>query len=218
MVLVQDYHFALLPQIIKRNRPDAEVGLFWHIPWPNAEVFSICPWRKEILLGMLGADMIGFHTQQYCNNFLETVSKEIEAIVDFEEFSITRENHTTYVKPFPISVAFTNGAKTDAKPKSTVLEKHKLEVEFLGIGVDRLDYTKGIMEKLKGLEFFFEAHPEYQKRFTFLQIAPPTREGVRKYREFNEDVTQEAERINRKFEKGGWRPILLLKQHHSHEE
>ncbi len=218
MVLVQDYHFALLPRMIKNSRPDAEVGFFWHIPWPSAETFSICPWRKEILEGMLGADVLGFHTQQYCNNFLDTVSKEIESIVNFEEFSITRGNHTTYVKPFPISVAFTNDEKTDTLPTSGIIEKNKLHTEFLGIGVDRMDYTKGLMEKLKGLEFFFSLYPEYMEKFTFLQIAAPSREGVQKYREFNEEVTAEALRINKKLERNGWKPIVLLKEHFSHKE
>ena len=218
LILVQDYHLALLPRMIKNSRPDAEIGFFWHIPWPSAETFSICPWRKEILDGMLGADILGFHTQQHCNNFLDTVSKEIESIVNFEEFSITRGDHTTYVKPFPISVAFPNNGKAGKAPKSALMEKYKLNTEFFGIGVDRMDYTKGIMEKLKGLEFFFSLYPEYQERFTFLQIAPPSREGVKKYREFNEDVTREAERINKKFEKNGWKPVVLHKEHCSYEE
>lgn len=218
MILVQDYHFALLPKMIKDSRPDAEVGYFWHIPWPSAETFSICLWRKEILEGMLGADILGFHTQQHCNNFLDTVSKEVEAIVNFEEFSITRENHTTYVKPFPISVSFSNEGGGLKVPAPAIAEKYKLHTEFLGIGVDRMDYTKGILEKLKGLEFFFSLHPEFQERFTFLQIAAPSREGVKKYLEFSEDVSREAERVNRKFERNDWKPILLLKEHHSHEE
>ena len=218
MVLVQDYHFALLPRMIKNSCPNAEVGFFWHTPWPSAETFSICPWRKEILEGMLGADILGFHTQQYCNNFLDTVSKEIESIVNFEEFSITRENHTTYVKPFPISVAFPDNGKTDMVPTSGIVEKYKLHTEFLGIGVDRLDYTKGLLEKLKGLEFFFSLHPEYIERFTFLQIAPPTREAVQKFHEFNEAVTAETARVNKKFEKNGWKPVVLLKEHFSHKE
>lgn len=218
MVLVQDFHLALLPRLIKNNRSDAEVGLFWHIPWPSAETFSICPWRKEILDGMLGADLIGFHTQQHCLNFMETVSKEIESIVNFDEFSITRGNHTTYVKPFPISVAFPGGAKIDNFSKSAVLQKYKISTELLGVGVDRMDYTKGIMEKLKGLEFFFTLHPEYQGKFTFLQVAPSSREGVQKYREFGEEVATEVERINKTFEKKGWKPIVLVRESLSHED
>ncbi len=218
MVMVQDYHFALLPKMIKDSRPDAEIGIFWHIPWPSAETFSICPWRKEVLEGMLGADLIGFHTQQHCNNFLETVSKEVESIVNFEEFSITRGNHTTHVKPFPISVAFPDSGNTNMSPASDFRETYKINSQYLGIGVDRLDYTKGFMEKLKGLEFFFGLHPDFIEKFTFLQIAPFSREGVQKYREFNEVVTAEVDRINKKFERNNWKPIVMLKKHFSHKD
>ncbi|MCL5666999.1 MAG: trehalose-6-phosphate synthase [Patescibacteria group bacterium] len=216
IVLIQDYHFALLPEMVKNSRPDAEVGLFWHTPWPSAEVFSICPWRKEILKGMLGADIVGFHTQQYCNNFLETVGKEIESLVDLERFSVTHGGHTAYIKPFPISVDFT-GTK-DQIFKSQMPQDLGIRSKYLGIGIDRLDYTKGILERLKGLEFFFEMYPAYQGQLTFLQIAPPTRQGVEKYREFAAEVTREAERINQKFAGNGWQPIVLLKEHYSHEE
>ncbi|HVU80238.1 MAG TPA: trehalose-6-phosphate synthase [Candidatus Paceibacterota bacterium] len=215
MVLVQDFHLALLPRMVKNSRPDAEVGLFWHIPWPSAEKFSICPWRKEILDGMLGADLIGFHTQQHCLNFMDTVSKEIECIVNFEEFSITRGNHTTHVKPFPISIAFNSGAK---KASAALPEKYGVRTQLVGIGVDRMDYTKGILEKLKGLEFFFSLHPEYQEKFTFIQIAPSSREGVAKYREFAEEVAAETRRVNQQFERNGWKPVVLIKENLTHEE
>jgi len=161
IILVQDYHFALLPEMIKKSRPDAQVGLFWHIPWPNTEVFNICPWRKQILKGMLGADVLGFHTQQHCNNFLETVSKEIESLVDLEKFAITHENHITYIKAFPISVTFNNEEHSKVVPKSELIESLKLKSKILGIGVDRLDYTKGILERFKALEFFFDNYPKF---------------------------------------------------------
>ena len=218
VILIQDYHFALLPEMIKKSRPDAEVGIFWHIPWPNAESFSICPWRKEILEGMLGADVVGFHTQQYCNNFLETVGKEVESLADLEKFAITHQGHTAYIKPFPISVAFTNGGAKSTEPKSPLLEDWGIKTKFLGLGIDRLDYTKGILERLRGVEFFFDLYPAYKEQLTFLQIAPPSREGVEKYRQFNEEVSQEAERINQKFQSGSWQPVVLLKKHHTHEE
>lgn len=217
IILVQDYHFALLPAMLKKSRPDAEIGIFWHIPWPSAEVFSICPWRKEILAGMLGADVVGFHTQQYCNNFLETVSKELESLVDLEKFAITHKGHTAQIKPFPISVAFIDG-KESAEPKPPLLEELGLKPKYLGLGVDRLDYTKGILEKLRSVEFFFDMHPDFKEQFTLLQIAPPSREGVAKYRQFNQEVTAEAERINKKFAANGWQPVVLLKKHYSHEE
>lgn len=219
MILVQDYHFALLPRMIKKSRPDASVALFWHIPWPSAENFSICPPRKELLDGMLGADLIGFHTQQYCNNFMDTVGKEIEALIDFERFSISRDGHTSNIEAFPISIAFTNGeGEKPAPTDKSVFQKLGIETEFVGLGVDRLDYTKGILERFKAIEFFLDLHPEYCEKFTFLQISSPSRESSQKYREYGEECSTAAERVNEKFAKGGWRPIVFEKRHYSHEE
>ena len=144
MVLIQDYHFALLPALIKRERPDARVAIFWHIPWPNFESFSICPWQDELLLGMLGADLIGFHTQYYCNNFLETVERAIEARIDWQHFSVTRGQHTTYVKPFPISVAPAFVEEPPQVSREAMLAQLGVTAEWVGVGVERLDYTKGL--------------------------------------------------------------------------
>ncbi len=219
IILIQDYHFALLPAMIKHSRPDAEIALFWHIPWPNVESFSICPWRKEILEGMLGADVVGFHTQQYCNNFLETVGKEIESLVDLEKFSVTHNGHMAFIKPFPISVAFpTTPVETSEETRPPLLDSLGIKTKHLGIGVDRMDYTKGIIERLRGIEFFFKAYPEYKGKFTFLQIAPPSREKVKRYREFGQEVDDEAVRINQELAEAGWTPIVLLREHHTHEE
>lgn len=218
LVLIQDYHLALLPRMIKKSRPDAVVGIFWHIPWPNAEAFSVCPWSKEILEGMLGADVLGFHTQQHCNNFVDTVNGEIEALTDLETFAITRKGHTAYVKPFPIGVAFENGEDAVLEKESKILEKTGIQTKYLGLGVDRMDYTKGILEKLRGIEFFFDLYPLYKGKFTFLQVASPTREEVEKYRQFSQEVIKEAKRINKKLQDGMWRPIILLNEHHTHEE
>lgn len=220
LILIQDFHFSLLSQMIKKSRPDAKIGLFWHVPWPSPEVFNICPWHKEIVEGMLGADIIGFHTQQYCNNFMDTVGKEIESIVDLEQFSITLKGHTTNIRPFPISVAFPSkeDEKIMIKRGEEMLKQFSINTEFVGLGVDRLDYTKGILERFKGIEFFFNMYPTYKEKFTFLQIAPPSREGVEKYRQFNEEVTSQAELINKKFGKNGWEPIVLIKKNLSHDE
>ena len=220
IILVQDYHFALLPRMIKKSRPDAQVGLFWHIPWPSAEHFSICPWRKDILEGMLGADLIGFHTQQYCNNFLETVGKEVESLIDLELFSVTRDEHVSQIKPFPISIAFTNGKDSESvpEPDTHILEELGIFAEHLALGVERLDYTKGILERFKAVEFFLDANPDYRGKFVLLQIASPSREESERYREYAEKVEAEAERVNEKFGTNGWKPIRFEHRHHSHEE
>jgi trehalose 6-phosphate synthase len=219
VILVQDYHFALLPRMIKNARPDAQVGIFWHIPWPAAEQFSICPWRKEILDGLLGADVVGFHTQQYCNNFTETVAKEIESLIDYEHFTITREGHTSHIEAFPISIAFTEGNEfVDDGAEKRALEALGVSSEFVGLGVERLDYTKGILERFKAIEFFFDEHPDYCERFTFLQIAAPSRESVQKYRDYAEAVESEAERINARFATRSWKPIHFEHRSFTHAE
>jgi trehalose-6-phosphate synthase len=221
-ILVQDYHFALLPKLIKQARPDAKVAIFWHIPWPNAESFGICPWQKELLSGMLGADLIGFHTQFHCNNFLETVNNLLESRVIWENFSVKIGNHFTLVKPFPISISFTlKDFESDTREKPAIanlLKSHGLQAEFMGIGVDRIDYTKGLLEKFLAIERFLEKHHSYQGRFTFVQIGAPSRSLLKTYADTIAAVENEASRINSKFKSKNWQPILFLKRHHSHEE
>jgi len=222
VVLIQDFHFALLPRLIKEKRPDATIGLFWHIPFPNTESFSICPWKKEILDGMLGADIIGFHTQNHCNNFMNTVGRELEALRDMDTFTITKNNHATAVKPFPISIAF---SKNSSEPQKTqhinskeALRKLGVKTEYVGIGVDRLDYTKGIPERLQAVEIFLTKYPAYVEKFTFIQISAPSRTDIPEYKQFAEKVEEEINRINNKFKKNDWKPILFLHKHHSHEQ
>lgn len=224
IILIQDFHLALLPSLIKNKRPDATIGIFWHIPWVSAESFSICPWKKEILDGMLGSDLIGFHTQQYCNNFVDTVGKELESLIDYERFAVTRNEHTSFIKAFPISIAFSNGIQDDfsekqlANDERDVVKKLNLNTKYLGVGVDRMDYTKGIMERLKGIDIFLRKYPSFHGEFTFVQIAAPSRSEVEKYREFAEQVKDEVVRINLEHGTQKWKPIVLLYEQHTHEE
>ena len=225
VLLIQDYHFALLPKLIKKERPDARVAIFWHIPWPNPEAFGICPWQRDLLDGLLGADLVGFHIQSHCDNFLETVNRALESRVEWEQFSVNRENHVTAVKPFPISVAPNmERSKTphdwrlaDAE-REALLKELGVETLYLGVGVDRVDYTKGILERFLAVERFLERYPSYQGKFTFIQIGAPSRTHIRRYHEFMAEVEAEAERINWRFRMDGWKPIVFLKRHHSHEE
>jgi alpha,alpha-trehalose-phosphate synthase [UDP-forming] len=223
IVLVQDYHFALLPRLIKERRPDARVAIFWHIPWPNPEAFGICPWQRELLDGMLGADLIGFHIQAHCNNFLATVDRTLESRIDWEHFAVNRHNHLTTVRPFPISVAGNgNGASADgdasAAERTALYRELGGKPAFIGLGVDRVDYTKGIPEKLRGVERLFDLYPAYREQFTFIQIGAPSRTHIKRYQDLTTEVEQEAERINRRFRTGAWRPIVFLNRHHSHAE
>jgi alpha,alpha-trehalose-phosphate synthase [UDP-forming] len=224
IVFIQDFHFALLPKMIKDKRPDAQIILFWHIPWPNAESFGICPFRKELLEGMLGADIVGFHTQLHCNNFIETVRRELEALINVEKFAITRNSHISYVKPFPISIPFYNNDKDqltadEAKQgNKELLKELGIKAEFIGLGVERLDYTKGIIERFLSVEKFLEKYPHYVTKFVFIQIAAPSRSGIKKYDQFGEDVEKEVARINNKFKNKNWKPIIYLRKHHSQAE
>lgn len=220
IVLIQDFHFCLLAKMIKKKRPDATIGLFWHIPWVSAESFSICPWKKEILMGMLGADLIGFHTQLHCNNFIESVGRELESLINFEQYTVTKEDHTSVIKPFPISIAFSNDIhhvedeSADFKP----FTKLGVHTPYIAFGVDRMDYTKGILERLKAVEIFLRKYPQYQERFTFVQIAAPSRSKIKKYQDFTQDVKQEVERINSLYKRKNWKPIVLDINHHNHGE
>ena len=225
VVLVQDYHFALLPRMLKEKRPDARVAIFWHIPWPNPEAFGICPWQRQLVDGLLGADLIGFHVQSHCNNFLHTVDRVVESRVDWEHFSVTRQNHRTIVRPFPISVDLVEDHEVEADSygvnyleRSTLMHSVGVEAAFVGVGVDRVDYTKGIHERFRAIERFLEKYPKYQGQFTFIQIGAPSRTHIKRYHDLMGELEAEAERINWRFQSGKWRPILFLKQQHSHKE
>ena len=227
VIVVQDYHFALLPQLIKAERPDARVAIFWHIPWPNPEAFGICPWQRELLEGLLGADLIGFHIQAHCNNFLETVDRVLESRIERDRSAVSRHGHVTVVKRFPISVAMDATGEPDQESASSelrylhraeLLAQHGVRAPFMGIGVDRVDYTKGIPERLRGLERFFEKYPSYRGEFTFVQIGAPSRSEIKRYHDLMVEVEEEAARINRRFQTNDWRPIVLLTRHHSREQ
>ncbi|HMK28580.1 MAG TPA: trehalose-6-phosphate synthase [Terriglobales bacterium] len=224
LLLAQDYHFALLPRLVKLRRPDARVAIFWHIPWPNPEAFGICPWQRVLLDGLLGADLVGFHVQSHCNNFLATVDRALESRVDWEHFSVRRFGHLTMVRPFPISVDFTESEPREEAhvaihaERPALLRELGIESMFLGVGVDRVDYTKGILERFQAVELFLEKYPSYVKQFTFVQIGAPSRTHIKRYHDFLAEVEAEAERINWRFQSGKWKPILFLKRQHSHQE
>jgi trehalose 6-phosphate synthase len=224
LLLVQDYHFALLPKMVKEARPDVRVAIFWHIPWPNPEAFRICPWQRELLDGLLGADLVGFHIQAHCNNFLETVDTALESRIEWERFAVKRNNHTTLVRPFPISVDY---RESQSEPGASIspyelraglLKNLGVKAKFLGVGVDRIDYTKGIIERFRGVERFLEKYPAYRKQFTFVQIGAPSRTNIPRYDNLIHEVEEDANRINARFQTSDWKPIVLLTRHHDHHE
>ncbi|MBI4743075.1 MAG: trehalose-6-phosphate synthase [Betaproteobacteria bacterium] len=223
IVLVQDYHFALLPKMIREQLPNATVISFWHIPWPNPESFAICPWREEILAGMLGSSILGFHTQFHCNNFVDTVDRFLEARVDRESFTVSLGGKLTAVRRYPISIAW--------PPEPEMLEKSVADCRAdlrlandlppdhrLGTGVDRLDYTKGIVERFRAIERLLELKPEWVGRFSFVQIAAPTRSGIDEYQHHEAQVRTLATRINARFARNGSPPIVLKIEHHGPRE
>jgi alpha,alpha-trehalose-phosphate synthase [UDP-forming] len=233
IVFMQDYHFALLPRLVKAVRPDARVAIFWHIPWPNPEAFGICPWQNELLDGLLGADLIGFHIPLHCSNFLASVDRALEARTDREHMTVLRNGHQTTVSPYPISVAFDGplpdledltAAEVEMEDEELAYARDELLKEFgvraktLLLGVDRMDYTKGIIERLNAIENLLEEHPWYRERVTMVQIAAPSRTRIASYADLGRNVEETVERINRRFQTGHWKPVVLIDRQASHEE
>jgi trehalose 6-phosphate synthase len=219
MVLVQDYHLALVPRFLKAKRPDIRVGIFWHIPWPNPEAFRICPWRAEILQGMLGADLVGFHLQQYCNNFLDTVDRMVEARLDWDHFAAEVRGHRSIVRPFPISVENWSernlpAADSPAATAGALRAAHGLGAARVVLGVDRIDYTKGLPERLRAIDRLFEKYPEQRGKVTFVQLGAPSRTHIRRYRELVAEIESRADEVNWRYRTDGWSPVRLLIAHH----
>jgi trehalose 6-phosphate synthase len=219
IVLVQDYHFALLPRYLRELLPRATILTFWHIPWPSAELFGICPWAEELLDGLLGSSIVGFHTQAHCNNFNESVDRYLESRLDRERHSVIQGGRETLVRPYPISIEWpshwTEGAPPVTACRAEVRREFGLpEDALLGVGVDRLDYTKGIEERLLAVERLLERSPEYQGRFWFVQVAAPSRSAIPAYQSLDSRVEALAKRINERVGRPGWDPIILAKRHH----
>ena len=218
-VFIQDYQFTLLGKMIKEKRPDAAVALFWHIPWPNPEVFSICPYYKEILDGMLGCDLIGFHVQYHCNNFLDTANRLLESRVDTEKFSVVRADKETFVRAFPISV---DPESADAADLAASIDKLRKDYELgdktVILGVERIDYTKGIVERLLAVDRFLEKYPQYKDKCVFIQIAAPSRTHIKRYHDLMGEIDELVEKINWKHSDGAAKPLIYLKRHFSTDE
>lgn len=222
-LFIQDYHFMLLPKLIKEINPKAKIALFWHIPWPNPEVFRICPWKKELLEGLLGADLLGFHIHYHVDNFLETINHSLEAKVDKVASSITYQGRETLVRPYPISIDFEKISKGAASKEvrddiKKVKEELGITSELIGIGTDRLDYTKGIIEKFTAIDRFLEKYPEYQGRFVYIQIGTLSRIHLDTYKRLNDEINSLVERINWKYSSDNWSPIILIRKYFTPQE
>jgi trehalose 6-phosphate synthase len=221
IVFVQDYHFALLPRMLKQVRPDLVVLHFWHIPWPNREVVRICPWQEELLDGLLGNDLLSFHIQYHCNNFLETVDRGMEAKVDLERFSVTRNGHTTLVQPHPISIdpdLIASFAPADpAAEERQLRRKLGLRNRKLLVGVDRVDYTKGLPERFRAVDRLLELQPKLKGKFHLVQVGAPSRVHIGEYRQLNQQLVALAEEINWRHGSSTWKPIVFINEHYASE-
>jgi trehalose 6-phosphate synthase len=217
-VWIQDFHLSLLPKLLKDARPDLMVAQFWHVPWPTPEIFRLCPWKTDILKGLLANDLVGFHLRYHCDNFLETIDRELEARVDRERSSAFSSGHETQVRRMPISIDFERTVEIADSPAvrkriDEFRESLGIHTEFLILGVDRFDYTKGIPERIRALDRFLEKYPEYLGRVTLLQTGPVSRVHVREYKELNDRVNAMVEEVNWRHGVNSWQPIILTRGH-----
>ena len=217
-IFLQDYHLTLVPKLIKQANPKAKIALFWHIPWPNPEVFRICPWKNEILEGLLGADLLGFHIHYHADNFMETINHNLEAKVNKVTSTVTYQGTETIVRPYPISIDYEKifkeaSSQAVASDIDKVKEGLGITSELIGVGTDRIDYTKGITEKFEAINLFLEKYPEFQGRLVYIQIGSLSRIHLETYKKLNDDINSLVERINWKYSSDNWSPIIFIRKY-----
>ncbi len=218
VMLVQDYHFALAPRYIRRNLPESTVVTFWHIPWPHARDFEICPWAPQLLHGLLGSSILGFQTEEDCSHFMDCAESCLDAEVDRQGRVVVHQGHRTLVRAYPVSIDWPNRWAADSPPIPVCRESVRAELGLardvlIGIGVDRLDYTKGIDHKFLAIEQLLESHPHLAGRFALVQVAEPSRSVLPAYQALRARLIETADRINRRFAAGRCPPIVLLERH-----
>jgi trehalose-6-phosphate synthase len=216
-VFIQDYHFGLLPGILRRANPELRIAQFWHIPWPNSETFRTFPWKQELLEGLLGNDLLGFQLPHHCENFLDSIRRNLDAVVDPDRAYVTHKERLTSVRAFPISIDFEQYERMASSPdilQGRAVWKALIGYmpEILGIGIDRIDYTKGIPERLQALDLLFADHPEYRGKLTFVQVGVPSRTAISDYQQLNDSVAEQIGAINSKWARGSWKPLVFI--HH----
>ncbi len=214
LVWIQDYHLALVPKMLRDARPDILIAQFWHIPWPTSNLFQICPWKEEIIEGMLGSQLLGFHVQSYGLNFLHSVGKTLEAKVDYDNNTVTYKDNVTTVTSVPIGIDYRAVSQSAQKTKTfgkSFIKKHLTSsYKYLALGVERIDYIKVIPERIRAIDRFLEKYPEYQKQFTYLSIAIPTRKLIRRYEDLNKEIELLADKVNFKYGTPNWQPINFI--------
>lgn len=216
-VWFHDYHLALAPRFVRSRRPDLSLAHFWHIPWPPLEIFRVTPQARDLLDGLLANDLVGFHLPSYANHFLHCAAEALGAAVDWRERTAAYEGHVCSVGAFPISTDVDAFREAAASPEAAA-QAQRLRGRYvigdgqLGIGVDRMDYSKGLPEKLKALDLLWERYPEFRERFTFVQVAVPTRTDIEAYDELTNKVERLVWEMNDRYGTRRWRPVHLIKR------
>lgn len=224
IVLVQDYHLALVPALVRAKLPHATIVSFWHIPWPHPDQMGMCPWLPELLRGLLGSDIVGFQTPQHLRNFADLARRSGKEVLQGEAPKVVQHSHTTQIRSYPISIAWPTVSEAAKVPivescRGAVRARWSLGPQGkLIVGVDRFDYTKGIMERLQAFEQLLVTQPQWKGLVRFVQVAAPTRTGLKEYSDFQIQVFAEVARINARFATSDDEPIVLLDQHHDRAE
>lgn len=222
IIWVHDYHLCLVPGMLRNERPELTIAHFWHIPWPDWSVFRICPQAKEIIEGLLGNDIIGFQTPLFVKNFMDCARECLDAELDYSTASINFKGHITKLKAFPISVDYDkfNSAAASKNTDATIRKiKGHLGItdEYIGIGVDRLEYTKALIKRLQAINLFFERYERFRGKLVFIQIAVPTR-MKEPYISYKKSVEDLVARINKRYSTGSWKPIIYINTKIEHKE
>ena len=213
VVLTQDYHLALLPQYLRESDAPIITGQFWHIPWPHAEIFRICPWQSELVEGLLGNNLLGFHIGDHCSNFMDTASRTLPVRVDQEYNRIDYRDETTLVRPFPISIDFDDICQFSESPVVAeemvrIQDEWGLGGQIIGLGIDRVDYTKGIPHRFRAIGRFFEKYPQYLGKVVFVQAGVLSRSDIEAYQQLGGQIDHLVDEINGRFGRAGWQPIV----------
>ncbi|MBF6569453.1 MAG: trehalose-6-phosphate synthase [Candidatus Binataceae bacterium] len=213
LIWIQDFHLALVPQLLHEKRPELPIGIFWHVPFPPEQLFRIFPWRSELLYGMLGSDLIGFHTNTYVKHFLDCCERILGLHVDRQAGEVMVEHRRVRVGAFPLGIPadhFATLAASERVHERADRIRRALRSQIVVLGVDRLDYTKGILERLAGFERFLENNPEYHRRVALVLIAVPSRTKLADYATLKRQLDEQVGRVVGRFSSEGWVPIRYL--------
>ena len=213
-IWIQDYHLLLVADYLRKLGVGNKIGLFLHIPFPTYEIFRILPQRQELLNAMLCYDLVGFHTKSYVSNFRRSVRRLVgQSLAPAGTYVIENEGHSTHIYDFPISVDtqyILDLNEAEATHKLSKDLREKIRQPYIGLGVDRLDYTKGIAHRLKALDLFFKLNPKYRGKLTFIQIAVPSRSQVGEYDKIKNEVEEMVARINGQYGDLSWQPVIFI--------